>query len=85
MPLFAYQPEGLIATSILLIVAGLAFGVLIKTEIGVWWSLIFAVVIGVTVLALMAAYGYVVDLIERFRDRSNRRPGGPTHPDIPSQ
>jgi hypothetical protein len=82
-PLLAYQPEGLMAAAIFVVVSTVSFGALVKTDIGVWWSLLFAAVTGVTVLALMAAYGYLADLIERLRERRKRRPGGPTHPDIP--
>lgn len=83
MPLFAYQPEGLMATAIFVIVSTVAFAALVKTEIGVWWSLLFAALTGVTVLVTLAAWGYVADLTERFRERRKHRPGGPTRPDIP--
>lgn len=85
LPLFAYQPEGLIATAICVIVSTVAFGALIRTEIGVWWSLLLAAVIGVAVVALMAACGYGVDLIERFRQKKPARPEKHNPPDGPQQ
>jgi len=63
------------------IVSSVAFTALLKFAVNVWWSLLFAPVAGVGVLALVVAYGYVVDLTERFRRKKPARPEERMPPD----
>jgi hypothetical protein len=76
--------EIVIVPAIFTIVSSVAFLVLLKWEVGVWWSLLLAPVTGVAVLALMVGYGYVGDLIERFRRKKPARLEEHNPPDEPS-